>query len=555
MEAVSGEEFIDAIGLDGSCIPFYLQIELGWDNMSIEREIQQDLYSSPKIFNVFPDLDEVDKEDFEEIYKLFDWVLFKHALIERYKACPPRARGKVYTNFSYNEGVWAEELFRIMRRAEVKILLAEQINAMANLAGLDMNRSDEIKKLWEAILKSQHHDISWIEVTDLKRKSINRLKEVIENSDRMMDELTSAITESGDNSVSVFNGQPHSRDAMIELNKGKSLTGYTFQEYDGRAFGFIMLPSGGYQSFNLSDNTIPSRSKPLPELVETDFYTVEFEDNGLIRQLKTKKGDNLLKEDTRSGGEIRARINREWFDNRRADVNYLQGPVCDIVERKSRIKDIPLAETYYFFKNQPFIKVELEFDFNGNEVGYMWFDETKLNVYYPTTGNTVHHDIPFGYKEAKQNRPLLPTNWIECGGFVYVHRGNVKHWVKDGVIANVLAWGDNQFTNRLHWDWIEYTEYDIRLYGKQKIEYYIIPLDDFDGNKVTQLVADIISPVHIQKGNGSKSFYSIDDSGLATTAIYIRNDQIYTRGYKMPEDENDELRDWKIFNRPLIELK
>ena len=77
MEAVSGEEFIDAIGLDGSCIPFYLQIELGWDNMSIEREIQQDLYSSPKIFNVFPDLDEVDKEDFEEIYQLFDWVLFK----------------------------------------------------------------------------------------------------------------------------------------------------------------------------------------------------------------------------------------------------------------------------------------------------------------------------------------------------------------------------------------------------------------------------------------------------------------------------------------------
>ena len=185
----------------------------------------------------------------------------------------------------------------------------------------------------------------------------------------------------------------------------------------------------------------------------------------------------------------------------------------------------------------------------------MWFDETKLNVYYPTTGETVHHDIPFGYKEARQNRPLLAASWVECGGLAYIHRGNVKHWVKDGVIANVLAWGDNQFTNRLHWDWVEYTEYDIRLYGNQKIEYYIIPFDEFDGNKITHLVQNIISPVHVREGAGSRSFYSIDDPGLAITAIYNKNDQVYVRGYKLPGDGTGKLRDWEIFNVPVSELK
>ena len=381
------------------------------------------------------------------------------------------------------------------------------------------------------------------------------MREASEISGLLIDELTQALTTPNENSVSVFNGNPHQRNALIELEKNKSLTGYSFQSYKDVSIGFVDLPPGGFKSADLSNRSILSQSMSLPETIKTEFYTVQFADNGLIRQLTPQNNENLLKEDVKLGGEIRARINRKWFDNRRADVNYLQGPVCDIVERKSRIKDIPLAETYYFFKNQPFIKVELDFDFNGNEVGYMWFDETKLNVYYPTNGETVHHDIPFGYKEARQNRPLMPTSWIECGGLVYVHRGNVKHWVENDVIANVLAWGDNQFTNRLHWDWIEYTEYDIRLYGKQKIEYYIIPLGGFDGNKITHMVADIISPVHIQNGQGSKSFYSIDDNSLATTAIYIKNGQVYVRGYKMPGDETGKFKNWEIFDVPVAELK
>jgi len=555
LEAINGEEFINAVALDGSAIPFYIQIELGWDNMSLEREFQQDLYSSPKIFNVFPDLDEVDKKLFEEIDQLFDWVIFRDALEESFRKNPPRANAKVYSNFSYNEGVWAEELFRTMRTAENYALLTEQMNVMARLNGFENDRSDEIKNIWKTILKSQHHDISWIEVTDLKRKSINRLNDAIDECKVMMNDFSSALVEDDNNSIVVFNGLPRDRNSIVEMNSGESLSEYNFQEYNGKSYGFVDLLAGGYKSFKLGNNSSLSENKKLPAGITTSYHKIEFSKEGLIKQIKSKEGKALLNTVDKLGGEVRARINREWYSNREAEITYMAGRVFDVVERNTSINDIPLKETYYYYKNQPYIKVELEFDFNGNEVGYMWFDETKVNVYYPTNGEKVYHDIPFGYKIAKQNRPVFPTNWIECGGLVYVHRGTVKHWVKDGTIANVLAWGDNQFTNRLHWDWIDCTEYDIRLYGKQKIEYYIIPVGEFNGNDITQLVDEIISPVFVTKGSGEKSFYSVNDKSKAITSIYVKDGEIWIRGYQLPLMNGDKFNDWEIINTLYKELK
>ena len=135
---------------------------------------------------------------------------------------------------------------------------------------------------------------------------------------------------------------------------------------------------------------------------------------------------------------------------------------------------------------------------------------------------------------------------------VYVNRGTVKHRVENGTIANVLAWGDNQFTNRLHWDWIEYTQYDIRLYGKHKIEYYILPLNHSDGNKICQMVGELISPVFITTGGGEKSFYSQREKSQLVTSVFKNDEGIWIRGYHLPENG---AADWKIFNMALENLK
>jgi len=551
-EAQTGDEFLKWVGLDGTTIPTYLSIHLGWGDIREQVELQKDLYSSPKIIGVFPDMDEVPKDRFEDYHRLFDWVLLRDALNERYEAAPPRAKAKVHSYWSYIEGTWAEELMRAMRQAEEKALLAEQMYCMAKLAGVEVDKGEAIKEMWKEILKSQHHDISWNEVTDLRRKSIDRLKGVIEKSEAMMAELSEKLVNKDSDSINVFNGLTRDRVCFVELEKGKALESEPdFQRVNGRCIGFVRVPAGGYKSFQITDKATVSKAADLPKRIEAKHYSIDLTDDGLMKQITTIEGKGLLKTDELLGGEIKARIGREWVNNRMADVKYHSGPVADIVERATKLGDIPLKERYYFYKNVPGIKVELEFDFDGNEVGHMWFDETKINVYYPTGGQKVYHDIPFGYVEGRSSRPLFATNWVYCGGLAYVNRGTVKQRVEDGVIANVLAWGGNHFTNRLHWDWVDSDQYDIRLYGKQRIEYYILPVGEFDGSKIVQQVTDITSPIHTTMGRGEKSFYHMDAEDRAITSVYEKDGQVWARGYQLPTNGNKKYRNWEIFNQPV----
>lgn len=552
-EAVAGDEFIEAVGLDGSQIPTYLQISMGWEQTIEERELQQDLVSTPKIWFAFPDLAEVDRETFEEYHSLFDWVLLPDALTQRYKAAPSRAKAKVFSNWSYMEGVWAEELLRANKKAEEAAVLAEQIYCMGKMAGLGVDKTNEIKEIWKTILKSQHHDISWIEVTDLRRKSINRLKQATENCSEMMSEITQKLVSKDDGSIAVFNGLPKDRKCLVGVEGKKSLgPGSKFQDFKGKSLGFVDVPAGGFRSFEVAAGSSSSKKTDLPEKIKTSHYSVELSKQGLMKQITAPNGTGLLKTGGYLGGEIRARISKQWVDNRSAKCRYYSGEVADILERSTSLGEIPVLERYYFFKNEPFIKAEIEFDFNGNEVGYFWFDKTKINVYYPTSGSKVYHNIPFGYRESRQSRPVFPIDWLYCGGLVYVNRGNIKHWVEDGVIANVLGWGGNHFSNRLHWDWLESLQYDLRLYGKQKIEYFLIPSGKFDGKQILKDVAVITSPVFVTKGKGSKSFYEVKDEELAVTSVYEKDGQVRARGYKLPSDTKSKYRNWEIFNIPIV---
>jgi len=546
-ETIAGCEFINAVGLDGSKIPLYIL-----EHADIEDEIQQDLTSGSKMWYEFPDLREIDENKYQDKKQLFDWVLLRDALLERYKQAPPKADAKIYTYWSYTEGLWAEELLRKTHQAEQMAVLAEQIHSMAKLAGLDLNENRQIKQIWETILKTQHHDISWLEVTDLRRKSINRMDKAIEKCINIMKEAAQKITTRDNDYIAVFNGMPKARDTLITIDGKKSLGDETFQAFNGKSLGFVSVPAGGFKSFKTKQNADSSKKNPMPEKIQTSFYGIKLAKNGLIKQITTHKGRELLQCGDYLGGEIKARIDKNWVDNRSANCSFYTGSVCDILERKTKLGKIPLVEHYYFFKNQPFIKAQVEFDFNADTIGYSWIDRTKVNIYYPTKGHTVYHDIPFGYVPARQERSLFAINWLYCGGLVYINTGTTRHWVKDGVIANVAAWGSNHFTNRHHWGaWISRPQYDIRLYGNQKITYYLIPFGDFDGNKITTAVKKIVAPTFKYPGRGEKSFYKVEDENLAITSIYEKDEKIWKRGYKLPTGGSDGLKDWEIFDTPL----
>jgi len=573
---IKEDEFVNALALDGTEMPAYLTGHIASFNDSdpihaqpvipaqhahnvfnVKRGISKDLYGPPVIWPYFPDLMEVDREFYEEINEFCTLVQLEEAMLKRLAIAPPRAKAKVFSHWSYYEGEWAEELARTNKAAEENALLLESMQAMAKLNGIDSNNEEDIKAIWHTILKYQHHDVLWIAVTDLRRKAINYLKAGLDKDSEMMSEMAESLVEISDNSIAIFNSSPRPRRAMVEFSSGKVPTeSLSLQEFNGKCFGFADLPAGGYDSFELSDKSAClSQKQTLPKKISTKYYQVQFSDTGLIDQIITTGGQRLLKADNGPGGRLKAMINDNWFDNLNGACDFYTGDVCYILERKTVLDTIPVLERYYFFKNENVIKVELEFDFDGNTIGYYWLDETKLNVYYPTCGHEVYHDIPYGFVQARQNRPLFATNWLYCGGLVYINRGTVKHWVKDDVIANVLAWGSKTFDNRIHFDfWTQKQQYDIRLYGKQNIEYFLIPSGTFNGSQIVHDVNDLVFPVFSAKGKGQKSFYKSTNNDLAVTAVFEKDGQVWGRGYKLPSENKSRYRDFEIFNCPLNEL-
>jgi len=550
---LAGDEFVDARSLDGTTIPAYLHTHVMFG--SPDWQICKGMFGPPPIWIYFPDLAEAGQKIIDKYGKIFDIVLLEDALRQRYPQAPPRAKVWLHSYWSYSEGVWAEELLRNNKAAEEAAVAAESIYAMARKAGLSPDRGQNFKNIWKTILKYQHHDISWIEVTDARRKAVSDLKKMVAESNAMATSSASRLVDTGKNHLAVFNPLPRARSALVELDGEVIPAGAKLQDFQGRVFGFLELPAGGFESFRISDEPAqPSVRGPLPAAIQTDYYRVEFSGDALIKQIVTSSGEKLLQANDMMGGEIRALIDDTWVSNRNANCRFYQGDVAYIVRRSTELADIALEETYFFYRHKPLVKVELEFDFDGDEVGYFWLDETKINVYYPTGGDEIYNDIPFGYVRAREARPIFATNWLYCGGLAYVNRGTVKHWVKDGVIANVIAWGGNWFNNREHLGWTKRRQYDIRLYGRQKVEYFLIPYGRFNGNRIVKDVEALTWPVFFTRGKGRKSFFNIKDENLAVTAVYEKQGKIRARGYHLPTAEKPQMN-FKIFDEEIEKLE
>jgi hypothetical protein len=563
VQIVAYDEFVNAQALDGTSLPLYLPTpQAGIDtSANLRVAIARDMYGPPPVWIGIPDMEEVTRETYDRLSEFAEFVILEKALAARVKTAPPRAAARVFSYWSYTgEGTWAEELWRKNREAEDLALLAESISAMAGQAGSAIGRNADIERIWHAIIKYHHHDVSWTEVTDLRRKAIDRWAAGITESREIVRQAAEKLVKPDQDSIAIFNALAVPRRALIEIH-GKEFPagGPRFQEFEGRLFGVRDLPAGGYKSFDIATNA-PAQSKQatLPVGLTTADYSVTFSSEGLLKQITTADRQDLLTDGAYLGGEIRALINDNWVDNRIAKCRFYEGECCYVLVRESSLGSIPVVERYFFFKEIRLVKVELEFAFTGNEVGYYWLDETKMNVYYPTRGSDLHYDVAFGYVPGREQRPLFAINWLFCGGLTYVNRGTVKHWTRNGVIANVLAWGSRNFNNRDNIEssnstWRSY-DYDLRLYGKQKIEYALIPYSSFDGGRIVHDVNVLTAPVFVTRGSGERSFYEVRDGNLAISAVHEKDGKLWARGYRLPSRQDSNYRDWEIFDVPMDEM-
>jgi hypothetical protein len=558
MYGQSPDNFVDANGLDGTVIPAYINSRSSYHNDRVYA-IRRDLVQGRKIWIMNPDMMEVDDNQYKDLNAVFTTTLLEDAFRETWLKDSAHNSVRIYTNWSYVEGMWAEELLRRNKQAEENAVLAENLCCLALLKGRAVDYKAAIKSIWHDILKYQHHDVHWNEVTDLRQKAIDKLEAGIRLS-RDLSGRAAAAYISGDADsrhgyVSFFNAASRARRVPVELDPGvfTKTPSEGFQRYGDRIIGTVELPAFSAVSVKTGGLSGESVKAALPRVISTPLYEAELSDDGLLQRIVVD-GKDILRAGEYLGGELRCIADDTWHSNRGAQCSYYTGPVFDVLERRNTIAGAAVLERYFFYKTLAGIKVELEFGFNGNEIGNYWADYSKLNVYFPTSGEDIHHDIPFGYQEGRADRTLYAINWMYSGGLAYVNRGTPKHWVSGGLLTNMLAWGSNHFDNRVHYDWNARMDiYDQRLRGRRAIEYYLLPYAVFDGNKICADTESLTFPVFAAPGRADVVFHPPLDDGKIITALHEKDGEIFARGYALPF--NRSLRNFEIFDNPLGNIR
>ena len=206
----------------------------------------------------------------------------------------------------------------------------------------------------------------------------------------------------------------------------------------------------------------------------------------------------------------------------------------DVLRISAPVGDVMAEIEFVASPMNPCLIITTRFTFNGHEIGTMWEDWTKLNAYWPVRGRSIRHGIPFGTVSGREGVPLYAPHWLSVqgpdGGLAVCNTGTPKHFVEQGVIGCVLAWGGRTFTNRTNTNWEERQIYDLTLQGTHVIRSGAMAFAPGASEvMLTRAAQSLNSPMLVDSlaatGGGSPRVWTVDlgGTGLIGTAVLIRD--------------------------------
>jgi hypothetical protein len=519
---VEGNEFVRWEGLDGSQVPLYLQLARGGtlDDWLAAEEMAGRL-RVPSLFVKVPDLVEID-DAWLERHRDVDLVLLDEALDERLRRYPAQGRARFSSNWSYVEGIRAEELTRANRRAEAAALLAEGLGALAlALLGRPAASTDPV---WRQILAGQHHDVACFCAPDLREKALCWLQEATTAASLAADEAAQAVAAAVDcqsragRPVVVFNAVPHSCRILASVpfvgsGAGASVTDAHGADIpadvvDGQVRFLADFGGAGYTTYWLQPGggTTEPQATDEPVTFESGTYRAVVQPDGTFTSLVLlTTGDELLGPGPLRGNQLTA-ADSAGVSPRRSDEGERQDwqrpqqrprPLAGERHGPATVRRHPLgltlttglslgpdaqaALTVDLFHDLPRIDLEWTFTFDRASIGTFYDDDTKLCVHWPLAGlREIVHDIAFGVTDSREGLPFFPASWTDVSdgirGLAYLHQGTPKHWVSDGTLTNLLAWGeDTEAIGSRLWRHNWPKAFDQRLTGTHVIRCAVYP--------------------------------------------------------------------------------
>ena len=330
------------------------------------------------------------------------------------------------------------------RKSELAMMDLELLSVLAEEKGVSYPK-EELERMWKVILLNQFHDIlpgsAIHEVYEVTKKEYEELlceAEVLEK------ERLKAIANEGDG-ITVVNTLGFERDDLVRLPDGCKAEAledqngmiYPIQHTkNGAVAALKKLPSKGsrvYQKVSLSEdakkyNWYSIENEAERKTLETPFYTVVFDENGMIARLYDKKNDReVLKPDQNGNRMVMYEDKPMCFDNWDIDMYYTEkgwevsnlsrfewtdlGPLCVSIELERTISNSLIRQTITFYADSAVIRFDTYVDWKEHQ--------HLLKVHFPVDLHTdeATFDIQFGNLTRKihQNTSWDEARFESCG--------------------------------------------------------------------------------------------------------------------------------------------
>jgi len=546
-------------GVDGSEIPIYLRSELMlspdaivtasrfypiWKHLpkalisKLVRSVQarffitdlpfephKGLWSSPRMICEFPDLTEPQRGRIESMKKKGRLVTISEGMEEILQRWPPRAKVRFGTGFGYAEGTWAEELIRECWRAENRLAAAQSWCSLAKtISDFDYDNS-QFDDLWKKVLKAQHHDVHWMEPVDLKHKALSWLQGAIEGANELEQRAISSLSKKIEKSdwsatglrvagrdlhkllwpqstsvesstppsiVTLENSNGEKIRGQIKSGIGKNLAELIFYSEHGLGVEFLKV---------LDTQRAEAKSASRGQKFSGKDWDCELDERGWLRALaidnyKCAPLARLSAWNKRAG----------WLEEKAVSaLSCEEGDVCAAAKVKIDFGGIPVTRELIAYRDVPLVILRILFEFNGDEIGVFWEDETKLCLVVEFGGvENIWHAIPFGAVSMPAGYGFFSAGWTALEsqksnvGLALLTRGNPRQFYRDGKLFCVLAWGGTRFSLRMPATWDRIDRFDHRLYGKHLLEFALIPYaGDWKSAKIPICSQKFLNPARV----------------------------------------------------------
>lgn len=525
-----GNEFTFWCGLDGSQIPLYLHQPIPREMTMKEmlaREFVLGRLSAPRILIDMPDMIAIDDAWMDE-RSAVDFCALESVLLEQLVKRTEHPKARLYTNWSYLEGIRAEELSRCDWQAEREALRAEALISLAYI--LNRKAPESTDPIWQVILKCQHHDVYCFSAPELREKSIGWLRATAQEAHELSDKAVKAFlpliqtdANSGD-PVVIISTTPRTYHGLVEHitsiqnplvvdSEGQPVPCDYWQDLNGLTkVSFLSHAKGlGYSTYWIRSSqkkTTTGRPADTPIEFENQFYRAVISPDGTFSSIKIMpSGRELVDISKGFGNSLSATdssaisLNEETQDERierylsyppvrgpslvwnTTDPGWVRhSPLGMVFSVSGYLGDTVKADLMVrFYHELARIDITWIFNFQRSSIGTYFDDDSKLLARWPmAVEGKISHDIPFGVIQERENRPFFPTSWVDHSdgevGLAFFHQGTSKHWVSDRTLFNLLAWGEQ--TDAIHnglgsYQWPK--SFDQRLDGLHTIRHAVYP--------------------------------------------------------------------------------